>query len=116
MIRFDKALCAWGTSEFEAILKEEIIKLGQQQLPLQQGLSVSSTVTDDPITVLIQRVTEMDYLIRVRAGIFYQGMIGGCSCAGDPTPDSTNNEYCEVQLEIDKTTAITSVVLVDAAS
>ncbi len=112
MIRLSKALQAWGTADFEIVLKQEAAQLGADQLPLQQGLSSSSSVTADPITVIIHRVTELENVIRVRAGILYKGMIGGCSCADDPTPLSCNNEYCEVQLDIDKVTATTTVILV----
>jgi hypothetical protein len=111
MIRLEKTLSAWGTPDFEAVLKQEIAQLGDAQLPLQQGLLTGNYVTDDPITVMINSVAEMENVIRVKAGIFYQGALGGCSCADDPTPTSESNEYCEVQLDIDKTTAATSVVL-----
>ena len=112
MIQLHQSLRAWGTSDFGATLKREIALLGIGQLPLQQGLSVSNVVTDDPITVMIHRVTELGNVIRVKAGILYKGMIAGCSCTDDPTPDNENNEYCVVQLDIDKTTAETVVVLV----
>lgn len=112
MIRLDKALSAWGTPEFAAVLKQEIAHLGADQLPLQQGLSNGNYVVDAPITVMINSVTEMENVIRIKAGIFYQGVMGGCSCADDPTPTSESNEYCEVQLDIDKATAATSVALV----
>jgi len=112
MIRFDKALLAWGTADFETLLKQEVARLGIEQLPLYQGLSISNHVTDDPITVMINRVTELENVIRVRAGILYTGMTVGCSCADDPTPDNENNEYCVVQLDIDKTTAETTIDLV----
>ncbi len=112
MIRLDKTLRAWGTPGFNDILKQEIVDLGADRLPLQQGLSASSSVADTPITVVIHSVADLDSLIRVKAGIFYQGLIGGCSCAGDPTPDSEINEYCDVQLDIDKATAATTVALV----
>lgn len=115
MPKLDKALQAWGAPDFEAVLKKEIAQLDADQLPLQQGLTVSSTVTADPITVIIHRVIELENVIRVRAGILYKGLVGGCSCADDPTPISANNEYCEVQLDIDKSTAITAVALVEAA-
>lgn len=112
MIRLDKALSAWGTPDFGAVLKQEIAHLGADQLPLQQGLSNGNYVVDAPITVMINSVTEMENVIRIKAGIFYQGVMGGCSCADDPTPTSESNEYCEVQLDIDKATAATSVALV----
>ncbi len=111
MIRLDKSLRAWGTPDFAAILKQEVAQSGAAQLPLQQGLSVGSYVTDDPVTVVINSVVETENVIRVKAGIFYSSVIAGCSCEGDPTPTSENTEYCEVQLDIDKATAATTVVL-----
>lgn len=86
--------------------------MGDDQLPLQRGLSTGNYVTADPITVMINSVAEMENVIRIKAGIFYQGVLGGCSCADDPTPTSESNEYCEVQLDIDKASAAASVVLV----
>lgn len=112
MFRLDHALRAWGRPEFEAVLKNEIAQLGAGQLPLQQGLAGANYVADEPITVMLISVAEMENVIRVKAGIFYQGVIGGCSCADDPTPASDINEYCVVQLDIDKTTAATAVALV----
>jgi len=112
MIRLDKTLRAWGTPGFNDVLKQEIAELGADRLSLQQGLSASSSVANTPITVVIHNVAELEGLIRVRAGIFYQGLIGGCSCTDDPTPDSEINEYCDVQLDIDKVTAVTKIALV----
>jgi predicted TIM-barrel enzyme len=112
MIRFDKSLHALGTPDFSAVLKQEIEQLGADQLPLQQGLATGNYVTAAPITVVINSVTEMEEVIRVKAGIFYQSVIGGCSCEGDPTPTSENTEYCEVQLDIDKANAVTVVAVV----
>ena len=111
MMQLDKVLRAWNTPEFELILKQEIAHLGAGQLPLQQGLTISSTVTADPITVIIQRVTELENVLSVKVGILYKGLIGGCSCADDPTPLNDNNEYCVVQLDIDKVSAATTVAL-----
>jgi hypothetical protein len=111
MIRLENALRAWGTPDFQAALKQEIAQLDAAQLPLQQGLSTGNYVSDAPITVAIHSMTEMEKVIRVKAGIFYQGIIGGCSCTDDPTPVSDINEYCEVQFDIDKASALTAVAL-----
>lgn len=51
-------------------------------------------------------------LIRVKAGIFYTGIIAGCSCADDPTPIAEQSEYCVVQLCIDKASVETAVMQV----
>jgi len=112
MLKLDKSLNAWGSADFEGILKQEVAQFGVEQLPLQQGLSIGNYVADAPITLVIQSVAEMGRVISIKAGIFYQGVIGGCSCSDDPTPVSEITEYCVVQLDIDKTTAATSVVLV----
>ena len=112
MIKLDKSLFAWGSPDFKDVFKLEVAQLGATQLPLQQGLSTGNYVSDAPITVAIHSVAEMENIIHVKAGIFYQGLIGGCSCTDDPTPVSDINEYCEVLLEIDKTSAITTVALV----
>lgn len=110
--RLAKSVNAWGTPDFTVILKQEVAQLGVDQLPLQQGLTTGNYVSDTPITVMVHSVTEVGNTIRVKVGIFYQGIIGGCSCKDDPTPGSDINEYCEVQLDIDKTSAIARVMLV----
>lgn len=112
MFKLEKSLSAWGTPDFTDVLKQEVARLGANQLPLQRGLSTGNYVSDAPITVAIHSVAEMEKVIRVKAGIFYQGIIGGCSCTDDPTPASDINEYCEVLLEIDKGSANTAVTLV----
>ena len=109
MIRLDKAMHAWGTPAFEAVLKQEIARAADQ-LPLQQGLSSGNYVLDAPVSVAIYRITELANVIRIRAGIFYQGVLGSCSCADDPGSASPSDEYCEVQLDIDKSTAAAVVL------
>ena len=113
MIRCDESLRAWGTADFADVLKREILLLGADGLPLQQGLSAGNYVADEPITVVINSVAGLDDVIRVRAGIFYAGVIGGCSCTDDPTPASEINEYCEVLIEIDMRSAATVIALAD---
>lgn len=109
--RLENSLRAWGKPEFEAVLKMEIEQMDASQLPLQQGLSGGSRVADSPFTALVYSVAERGDVLQVRAGILYQGVIAGCSCADDPTPASELNEYCEVWLAIDRSTAATSVTL-----
>lgn len=111
MIKLNMSLQAWGTPDFQAVFKRELAQCAEC-LPLHQGLSSSNHVTDEPITVMIHNVIEMERVICVKAGIFYRGMLGGCSCADDPGPPGESNEYCVVQLDIDKATAATAVVLV----
>jgi len=111
MIRLSKTLNAWGTPDFEGALKQEIVQIGAERLPLQQGLSTSSYAVDNKLDVMILNVSEETGFIRAKAGIFYTGIIAGCSCADDPTPVNEHPEYCVVQLDIDKITAETTVTL-----
>lgn len=104
MIHLEHALRAWETPEFESVLKRELARQADM-LPLQQGLATGNYVADAQVTVIINSVSDAGQMIRVVAGIFYQGVIGGCSCTDDPTPDSEINEYCEVRLDIDKASA-----------
>lgn len=114
MILLSKSLRAWGTPNFEGVLKTEIEQIKADLLPLQKGLATTSHVAESPHKAMIINVAEEADTIRVKAGIFYSGMVIGCSCADDPTPLGEQSEYCEVQLAIDKKTAETSVVLLDA--
>ncbi len=111
MIRLTGTLNAWGTPDFNDTLKKEIEQIDAAQLPLQQGLSTGSYAIDDKINVMIISVSEAAGSIRVKAGIFCSGVIAGCSCADDPTPVNKESEYCVVQLDINKQTAATTVVL-----
>ena len=111
MIRLPNALHAWGTPEFKAVLKQEIESLDAAQLPLQQGLSASSHVTERPFQAMILSVRADPVLIQVRLGVFYTGVVAGCNCADDPSPIDEQNEYCVLQLGIDRSTADTTVSL-----
>jgi hypothetical protein len=113
MIRLSQALRAWGTPVFEEVLRKEIEQLDTNLLPLQQGLSSTSHVTDSPRQVMVINVFDVDCYIQVKAGIFYSGIIAGCSCADDPTPVDEQNEYCELRIEINKNTAEATVALLE---
>jgi hypothetical protein len=112
IIKLDKALAAWGTPRFNEVLKREIEALDAERLPLQQGLSQGNAVSDSGFSAMIIRVWEEDEVIGARSGIFYKGIIAGCSCADDPTPVDEHAEYCVLQLAIDRRTAATTVALV----
>ena len=111
MIRLGRALDAWNTPAFRDVLKAELEQLDAEQLPLQQGLSHSSYACDDSIKVVIISVSEEVGVIHATAGIFYTGIIPGCSCADDPSSDDEYAEYCEVRFDINRQTAETVVRL-----
>lgn len=111
-MQLTSALNAWGSPTFNEILKREIALMDAGLLPLQQALTQTSYTSGANRSVLILDVKAEARLIRVKTGIFYSGMMPGCSCGDDPTPMSEITEYCEVLFDIDKITAETTVTLV----
>ena len=113
MIQLTAVLAAWNTPDFESTLKASIETMTTEQLPLQQALSASSYALDDKIKAMILKSSETESIIRVKAGVFYNGIVAGCNCADDPTPVDEIPEYCDIQIEINKSTAATKIILLD---
>lgn len=111
MIQLPDVLNAWGTPGFNEVLKGAIEQLDAEMLPLQQGLSQSDFTTGANRRAVVLNVTDENGFIHAKTGIFYTGMITGEGCADDPNPGGEVIEYCEVQLDIDKKTAETTVTL-----
>jgi hypothetical protein len=111
MMQLTKSLATWGAPAFKQTLAAEIEQLDPALLPLQQGLSRSSYAIGTNLKAIVLGVTEEAGFIRAKTGIFYSGIIAGCSCADDPTPVDEVTEYCVVQFDIDKATAATTVTL-----
>ena len=113
MIKLPKSLNAWGTPAFRDAFKEEVERLDPALLPLQQGLARSSHVTARPFQATPLGAHVEDGRLRAKTGIFYSGIIAGCSCADDPTPIDEQTEYCVLQFDLDMTTAEATVTLVE---
>jgi len=111
MIHLPESLHAWGSPAFRETLKGELERLGAGQLPLQQGLSASSVALDDKFEVMVIGAVDEPGLIQIRVGVFFSGIVAGCSCADDPTPVEPQSEYCELLLALDKATAEAWVAL-----
>ena len=113
MALFPQSIAAWGTPEFPAVLKTELEGLDPAHLPLQQGLSVSSYAVPEGFWVTVLGVSESGNAIRARVGVFYAGIVAGCSCADDPTPVEPVPEYCVVAVSIDKETGAAAFALAE---
>ncbi|MFK5915216.1 MAG: hypothetical protein QM484_12660 [Woeseiaceae bacterium] len=108
-----KTLFAYDTPEFKTVLKNEIQNIGASQLPLQQCLSFSSAVGDSDFSIVVLKTSVDDKKIHIKTGVFYTGIIAGCSCSDDPTPTDEQNEYCEMLFSINRDTAETHVSLLE---
>lgn len=111
MFALPASLQARGTPRFARVLKQELEQLGARHFPLQQGLSATSYALDEAPTVMIIRITEEPGLLRARLGVFYSGIVAGCSCADDPTPVEPQGEYCEMCLVMDTASGEASISL-----
>jgi hypothetical protein len=63
-------------------------------------LAQTSAVADAPLSVHLLSQHEHDGRILVRLGVFYAGVIAGCSCADDPSPVDNLTEHCELEVAI----------------
>jgi hypothetical protein len=61
------------------------------------------------LQAMVLAVSEQAGIIRAVVGIFFSGIVAGCSCADDPTPVEPQNEYCELRFEIARATGEATV-------
>ena len=108
-----RAIQAWGTPHFRDELTAEIACMGVTEWPLQQALRSGNYVLDQPPTVMINGVDENGEAIVVRVGLFFAVADAGSCCNGDPSQVEPHEEYCVVQLTVDRSTGETRVELLD---
>lgn len=113
VIKLVKSLVDWRTPKFAATFKSEVSSLEADALPLQRALKRSSYVADSQIEAIILQTDESATAVRVKTGIFFQGVVAGSCCADDPSSNCEQAEYCELEFNIDKVTADTRVILLD---
>lgn len=109
MIHLPRTLAALDTPAFAATLAGELAALGAAALGLERALARSSMLADDVIEVSQLGVRREGGRIVVRVGVFFAGVIAGCSCADDPTTIDRLPEYCELRLSIDPSDAATLI-------
>jgi hypothetical protein len=54
------------------------------------------------VTVIVLGLSATPAEVQARVGIFFAGIVAGCSCADDPTPVDSRTEYCEAVVAIDR--------------
>ena len=114
MIKLTQTAQASDSDNVKEIAKMEIENIEPVLLPLQQGLTYSSYVGNADFKAVILNVTEENNVTKVKAGIFYTGIIAGWSCSDEPTPTDEQTEYCELQFNINNNTAVTTVTLLNS--
>ncbi len=117
ILALTRSAAAWTGPSFEATLIEELQALGPShpslQPLLQAGLTQTSAVAEAPLGIQVLSSSPAVGRIRMHLGVFYAGIIAGCSCADDPTPVGTITEHCELLLDIDPATGEARLTLYD---
>lgn len=112
-LRLPLTLAAWDTPELPETFKREVAALGAERLPLQQAVACGDHALSAPTSVCLLSVETHDDARVARAGIFFQSVLSGCSCADDPTPANEFVEYCVLQFAINPDTGLTQVSLAE---
>ena len=108
-----ESLKAWPNHEFKAIFINEVEALDGYNLPLQQGLRWSSYALAEGFRVMVAAVVETEGSLEVKTGVFYKGIIAGCSCSDDPSPTDEQTEYCQMWFKINKQNAELDVTVIE---
>ena len=111
MLQLPHSARAWSSDAFAGTLKGEIENLAAGTLPLDKGVSSGGRVDDSRITAIVLRSRDDGEAIQAEVGIFFDEIIGGCSCGDDPQPQ---NAYCELRVRIDKATGEAVFALIAA--
>ncbi len=97
-----KTLQAWTRDDFTAVFKRELRAVGADVLGLHRAMARGSYVSETPFDVVVLHRDSDDRLLRIKAGIFFFSVNAGSCCADDPTPLCEENEYCELEVLIER--------------
>ena len=98
----------WNSADFSSSFKREIQGLPSGTLPLQSRGMQNGLVDDSDLSLILLQTTETGDMYKIRTGVFFSEVIGGCSCGDEPVAE---NAYCELWVRIHKTTAEASIFL-----
>jgi len=108
MIKLPQSLATFGTNQFNILLKQELAAIDKSELPLNRATTQGGLVNEEQVSILILTSIENTETIEIKLSVFFNEIVGGCSC-GDP-PMQINN-HCEILLEINKQTANAKFIL-----
>jgi hypothetical protein len=92
------------------LIKGEIESLPPGALPLEKALTRGGRVEADGITATVISLAEGESWIRARIGIFFDEIVGGCSCGDEPF---SHNVFCEMQVDVDRETGEAAFTLIE---
>ncbi|MEO5344077.1 MAG: hypothetical protein H7842_12210 [Gammaproteobacteria bacterium SHHR-1] len=107
-MKLPNTLAALEHPDLPRILQAELQSAAHQpplQDLLQAALRHGSQALDESLQVLLQGLTLEPERAELRLNLLFQGVIAGCNCADDPSPQqATTAEQCPLRLRIDRRT------------
>ena len=91
------------------ILKQELESGTGAGLPLHKGANEGGYCDASNLEVTILSLDQNNRIIRATIGVFFTEIVANCSCGDEPVEKPA---YCEMLLNIDRTTAETDVHVV----
>jgi hypothetical protein len=91
------------------ILKKELESGTGAALPLHKGANEGGYCDASNLEVTILSLEQNAQVIRAMIGVFFTEVVANCSCGDEPLEKPA---YCEMLLNIDRTTAETDVHVV----
>jgi hypothetical protein len=88
--------------DLKTVFKQTVESLDVEQLGLQQAVKNGSIALPEDISFMVLSTQQSEQQFIVKCGIFFRSMIAGCSCADDPSPSDTLEEYSEAWFVIEK--------------
>ncbi|MCB1758921.1 MAG: hypothetical protein KDI68_03955 [Gammaproteobacteria bacterium] len=112
-LAFPASLRAWDGASFRQQFERECGALNPLLLPLREGMRYGNQVVTDDWRPLYLGAGADENHLHVKAGVFFGSVVGGCSCADDPTPLDVGNEYCELLFTIERRSGTARVSLIE---
>jgi hypothetical protein len=113
MTKLIQTLNNWDTDSFSQTLKDEIKTIKADDLPLLKSTTQGGIVNTEKSGITILRKTETLNNIIVYIGMFFTEIVPSCSCGDDPMEA---NNYCEIEIKINKLNANTTFKLIDESN
>jgi len=101
MPRFKQPLPEISDHDFDHRLCVALGQLSADELGLERALRSGNAVDYRSVLWTVSGKSHGDPA-QIRAGVFFNSMIAGCSCADDPGPADLINEFCEALITLDE--------------
>ncbi len=110
MTKLTQTLQHWDTELFNQCLKLEIKTIESGVIPLQKATTQGGIVNESNLGITVLSHKENTNTINVHIGLFFTEIVPSCSCGDEPLEI---NNYCELELSINKSTAEANFTLID---